>query len=147
MPCGEGTGRLRHRIDLSRLLTGGFACAVFGGHATCDDDVVRANEVEPDGYGELLSRLKERMRASRVRASRAANTELMRLYWTSQLVQEASDASTRTAVRKPGGLCGRWREIWHGRPLKITSPGSVVRCARATRVPKIGSAHRSSGEK
>jgi hypothetical protein len=50
---------------------------VFGGHATCDDDVVRANEVEPDGYGELLSRLKERMRASR-----AANTELMRLYWS-----------------------------------------------------------------
>ncbi|MFJ2521340.1 YhcG family protein [Cellulosimicrobium cellulans] len=43
---------------------------------------MRANEVEPDGYGELLSRLKERVRASRVRAARAANTELMRLYWS-----------------------------------------------------------------
>ncbi|MHA7134329.1 PDDEXK nuclease domain-containing protein [Oerskovia turbata] len=44
--------------------------------------MVSANEVEPDGYGELLSRLKERVRVSRVRAARAANTELLRLYWS-----------------------------------------------------------------
>ncbi|WP_407671888.1 PDDEXK nuclease domain-containing protein [Oerskovia douganii] len=44
--------------------------------------MVSAYEVGPDGYGELLSRLKERVRASRVRAARSANTELLRLYWS-----------------------------------------------------------------
>jgi predicted nuclease of restriction endonuclease-like (RecB) superfamily len=55
---------------------------VLGGHAASNDGAVSANEVELDGYGELLSRLKERVRTSRVRAARAANTELMRLYWS-----------------------------------------------------------------
>jgi len=30
VPCGEGTGRLRHRIDLSHLLTGGHGMAFVG---------------------------------------------------------------------------------------------------------------------
>ncbi|PPK90203.1 putative nuclease of restriction endonuclease-like (RecB) superfamily [Kineococcus xinjiangensis] len=36
----------------------------------------------PAGYGELLEQLKERVRTSRVRAARAANIELLRLYWS-----------------------------------------------------------------
>lgn len=38
------------------------------------------SDVTPAGYAELLERLKERVRTSRVRAARAANTELLRLY-------------------------------------------------------------------
>ena len=38
--------------------------------------------LEPDGYGELLARLKARVRATQVRAARAANTEVLRLYWS-----------------------------------------------------------------
>ncbi|WP_438822145.1 PDDEXK nuclease domain-containing protein [Kineococcus terrestris] len=36
----------------------------------------------PTGYTELVEALKERVRTSRVRAARAANTELLRLYWS-----------------------------------------------------------------
>jgi len=38
--------------------------------------------LEPDGYGEMLATLKARVRATQVRASRAANTEVLRLYWS-----------------------------------------------------------------
>lgn len=38
--------------------------------------------LEPDGYGQLLADLKERVRTTRVRAARAANTEVLRLYWS-----------------------------------------------------------------
>ena len=37
---------------------------------------------EPAGYAELLERLKARVRESRVRAARAANRELLALYWS-----------------------------------------------------------------
>ena len=37
---------------------------------------------EPAGYAELLEQLKGRVRASRVRAARAANSELLQLYWS-----------------------------------------------------------------
>jgi len=37
---------------------------------------------EPSGYAELLEQLKARVRASRVRAARAANNELLALYWS-----------------------------------------------------------------
>jgi len=37
---------------------------------------------EPAGYAELLEQLKARVRASQVRAARAANGELLRLYWS-----------------------------------------------------------------
>ena len=37
---------------------------------------------EPAGYAELLEQLKARVRTSRVRAARAANTELLQLYWS-----------------------------------------------------------------
>ena len=43
---------------------------------TSDDE----RAVEPVGYSELLEALKERVRTSQVRAARAANTELLRLY-------------------------------------------------------------------
>ncbi|MEZ0163306.1 YhcG family protein [Kineococcus sp. LSe6-4] len=36
----------------------------------------------PDGYRELLEQLKHRVRTTQVRAARAANTELLRLYWS-----------------------------------------------------------------
>lgn len=36
----------------------------------------------PHGYGELLEQLKDRVRTAQVRAARAANTELLRLYWS-----------------------------------------------------------------
>ncbi|MFC3690490.1 PDDEXK nuclease domain-containing protein [Aquipuribacter hungaricus] len=39
-------------------------------------------EPVPEGYGDLLERLKERVRTSQVRAARAANTELLALYWS-----------------------------------------------------------------
>ncbi|SFB40387.1 Predicted nuclease of restriction endonuclease-like (RecB) superfamily, DUF1016 family [Cellulomonas marina] len=35
-----------------------------------------------DGYGELLAELKARVRATQFRAARAANTEVLRLYWS-----------------------------------------------------------------
>jgi predicted nuclease of restriction endonuclease-like (RecB) superfamily len=35
----------------------------------------------PDGYGELLSQLKERIRAAQLRAAAAVNRELIVLYW------------------------------------------------------------------
>ncbi len=37
---------------------------------------------EPAGYAELLEQLKARVRTSRVRAARAANSELLALYWS-----------------------------------------------------------------
>jgi len=37
---------------------------------------------EPSGYAELLEQLKARVRTSRVRAARAANSELLGLYWS-----------------------------------------------------------------
>jgi len=37
---------------------------------------------EPAGYTELLGQLKARVRASRVRAARAANSELLQLSWS-----------------------------------------------------------------
>ncbi len=37
---------------------------------------------EPAGYAALLSELKARVRATQVRAARAANTEVARLYWS-----------------------------------------------------------------
>ena len=37
---------------------------------------------EPTGYAELLEQLKARVRASQVRAARAANSELLALYWS-----------------------------------------------------------------
>ena len=37
---------------------------------------------EPAGYAELLEQLKARVRASRVRAARAATSELLGLYWS-----------------------------------------------------------------
>jgi len=37
---------------------------------------------EPEGYGDLLADLKARVRATQVRAARAANTEVLRLYWS-----------------------------------------------------------------
>lgn len=49
------------------------------------DDIGRGSavsEVEPAGYAQLLEQLKQRVRASQVRAARAANTELLRLYWS-----------------------------------------------------------------
>ena len=36
----------------------------------------------PEGYGELLDRLKGRVRAAQVRAARSANVEVLRLYWS-----------------------------------------------------------------
>ncbi|SMF47488.1 putative nuclease of restriction endonuclease-like (RecB) superfamily [Cellulosimicrobium cellulans J34] len=38
--------------------------------------------IAPAEYAELLERLKDRVRTSQVRAARAANTELLRLYWS-----------------------------------------------------------------
>src|SRR5660398_192724 len=35
-----------------------------------------------DGYGELLADLKARVRATQVRAARAANAEVRRVYWS-----------------------------------------------------------------
>jgi len=36
----------------------------------------------PDDYATLLADLKARVRASQLRAARAANTEILRLYWS-----------------------------------------------------------------
>ena len=48
-----------------------------------DDEVELSDRVrEPTGYAELLEQLKARVRASRVRAARAANSELLTLYWS-----------------------------------------------------------------
>jgi len=46
------------------------------GGVTADGDVV------PAGYGELLEQLKARVRSSQVRAARAANSEVLALYWS-----------------------------------------------------------------
>lgn len=39
-------------------------------------------DVEPSGYADLLAELKLRVRQTQFRAARAANTEVMRLYWS-----------------------------------------------------------------
>ena len=44
--------------------------------------VSSGSELEPAGYAELLAELKARVRATRFRAARAANTEVLRLYWS-----------------------------------------------------------------
>ena len=49
------------------------------GHPSAAD---QAGDVEPTGYTQLLQTLKERVRATQVRAARAANTELLRLYYS-----------------------------------------------------------------
>lgn len=41
-----------------------------------------SDDLEPAGYAQLLEALKERVRSTQVRAARAANTELLRLYWS-----------------------------------------------------------------
>jgi len=41
-----------------------------------------STDLEPAGYAQLLEALKERVRSTQVRAARAANTELLRLYWS-----------------------------------------------------------------
>ena len=41
-----------------------------------------ARDLEPDGYADLLAELKGRVRATQFRAARAANTEVLRLYWS-----------------------------------------------------------------
>lgn len=38
--------------------------------------------LDETGYAELLGELKERVRTTQLRAARAANTEVMRLYWS-----------------------------------------------------------------
>ena len=43
--------------------------------------VVRAGDLLPEGYEEFLGELKERIRTARIRASLAANRELIELYW------------------------------------------------------------------
>lgn len=40
------------------------------------------DDLEPAGYAELLTDLKARVRATQFRAARAANTEVLRLYWS-----------------------------------------------------------------
>lgn len=44
-------------------------------------DSERVNALTPAGYDDLLEQLKQRVRSARVQAARAANTELLRLYW------------------------------------------------------------------
>jgi len=44
-------------------------------------DAGRPGEV-PAGYAELLTDIKQRIRTAQVRAARAANTEVLRLYWS-----------------------------------------------------------------
>lgn len=39
-------------------------------------------DLQPDGYAELLADLKARVRSTQFRAARAANTEVLRLYWS-----------------------------------------------------------------
>ncbi|HET9649087.1 MAG TPA: PDDEXK nuclease domain-containing protein, partial [Microlunatus sp.] len=46
------------------------------------DDGERSSALAPSGYDELLALLKQRVQASRARAMRAANVELLRLYWS-----------------------------------------------------------------
>jgi hypothetical protein len=46
------------------------------------DDGERSGALAPSGYDELLALLKQRVQASRARAVRAANVELLRLYWS-----------------------------------------------------------------
>ncbi|MGW6132379.1 PDDEXK nuclease domain-containing protein [Cellulomonas sp. NPDC055163] len=41
-----------------------------------------SGDVELAGYAELLETLKQRVRTAQVRAARAANTEVLRLYWS-----------------------------------------------------------------
>lgn len=43
---------------------------------------MNARDIEVDGYADLLAELKARVRATQVRAARAANTEVLRLYWS-----------------------------------------------------------------
>lgn len=43
---------------------------------------MNARDVEAAGYADLLAALKVRVRATQVRAARAANTEVLRLYWS-----------------------------------------------------------------
>lgn len=45
-------------------------------------DGERSEPLAPAGYDELLEQLKQRVRSARVRAARAANVELLRLYWS-----------------------------------------------------------------
>ena len=51
---------------------------VHTGAMTTDDDSV----LQLAGYSDLLARLKDRVRQTQFRAARAANTEVMRLYWS-----------------------------------------------------------------
>ena len=51
------------------------------GRARHDEVGLRDRVPEPAGYAKFLEQLKARVRASRFRAARAANTELLTLYW------------------------------------------------------------------
>jgi len=44
--------------------------------------VTAEGEVVPAGYAELLEQLKARVRSAQVRAARAANSEVLSLYWS-----------------------------------------------------------------
>ncbi|MCL2483554.1 MAG: DUF1016 N-terminal domain-containing protein, partial [Propionibacteriaceae bacterium] len=44
--------------------------------------VGQANGMAPQGYADLLAEIKQRIRSAQVRAVRAANTEVLHLYWS-----------------------------------------------------------------
>ena len=44
-------------------------------------DAPPPGDLLPGGYGELLDQIKTEVRSARLRATRAANSELIRLYW------------------------------------------------------------------
>lgn len=45
-------------------------------------DMTLPSDLEPDGYREFLADLKVRVRETQMRAARAANTQVLRLYWS-----------------------------------------------------------------
>ena len=81
-------------------------------------------DLVPAGYSDLLADLKERVRATAFRAARAANTEVLRLYWSigKELVdrRDREDWGTGTLERLAADLRRAFPDQrgWSGRSLR-----------------------------
>jgi len=83
---------------------------------------------EPAGYAELLEQLEARVRTSQVRAARAADSELLQLYWSAVLRIATRHGRTspqlveggRDGLRvSSGGVGLSWlRERWTSKRLR-----------------------------
>lgn len=80
---------------------------------------------DPPGYAELLTSLKAEVRASKVRAHRVVNTELLTLYWTigrAILDRQAAEGWAQASSTASPTTCGQSSRVIEGSYTYIRRP-------------------------